>query len=610
MEIIKIKKKDIILLRLYILFMSGILMLYLNMCHNKNFLKVLNLDFGMAQLMKNIAYLIMMLLILFYCYLYSYFWKQIYYQLGVIFAWGYDKRTIIKKIIKKQIIDMFIYMLAGVLWGYSCYILLLYTLGQSNYTGIVIEPVLLLSTILGLGGPIQYKVVMSKSIMEFIKVNKIHFKNLKLPVLFARVLAVFCLLAGFGGMIYLKKNTVVITSLWRSVPILIEVIAIYLIIKYGILFSVKKRKGKGKQILLIEYVRCEFNQLALIISSVAIATFLSIFVTTIVLCSNTATSKEVLEYDKPFEFVFDITAKEEGLLSDYIKELKDKNAEMYHINFLMGNLKWETENFDLPVMIVKQSDYNQLNGEEIDLSVGNAAMLSQVDKDSVMVMEEADGREWSFLPLGEIEFECGKIQKINLKDEIWNIAFNLKDQNMRTLILNDKDYNNLISANNNQMCKFMINSNGNADTKKAINTMLKNVTVDNLIVRDEGISYQYAQRRIMVVFTFLTAMVMLACLIIFQMLRLISEKEKWEHSKRILWILGVEKTKLYKELKKRMNIQTLYPALGGGTLALFFSQIYIREFNFAVFASTLFIFLLTLFVEFVWRKYTVFYLNK
>lgn len=114
----------------------------------------------------------------------------------------------------------------------------------------------------------------------------------------------------------------------------------------------------------------------------------------------------------------------------------------------------------------------------------------------------------------------------------------------------------------------------------------------------------------MVVFTFLTELVMLACLIIFQMLRLIAEKEKWKHNKKILRILGVEKTKLYKQIEDRMSLQTLYPAFGGGILGLVFSQIYIRKFDFLIFTSTLSIFLLILLLEFIWRKYAVFYLNS
>lgn len=156
----------------------------------------------------------------------------------------------------------------------------------------------------------------------------------------------------------------------------------------------------------------------------------------------------------------------------------------------------------------------------------------------------------------------------------------------------------------------MVNCNGKTEAESVISTMLKNVTVDNLTVREEGINDQYAQRRIMVVFTFLTELVMLACSIIFQMLRLIVEKEKWKHSKKILRILGVEKVKLYKQIEDRMSLQILYPAFGGGILGIAFSQIYIRKFDFLIFTSTLLIFLLTLLLEFIWRKYAVFYLNS
>lgn len=114
MEIIKIKKKDIFLLRLYTIFMSGIVMLYLNMCHNKNFLDILNLDYGMAQLMKNIACLIILLLTIFYWYLYSYFWKQISYQSGVIFAFGSNKRAVVEEITIQRVKDIVICMISGI----------------------------------------------------------------------------------------------------------------------------------------------------------------------------------------------------------------------------------------------------------------------------------------------------------------------------------------------------------------------------------------------------------------------------------------------------------------------------------------------------------------
>lgn len=609
MEMIKIKKKDILLMRLYTIFMSGIVMLYLNMCHNKNFLDILNLDYGMAQLMKNIAYLIILLLTIFYWYLYSYFWKQISYQSGVIFAFGSNKRAVAEEITIQRVKDIIICMISGILLGYICYALVLYSLGQNNYNCIVGRPVLLLAVIYGAGSYIQYKLVMSKSIVELIKVNENRFRALNKSITGGRFLAALCLLIGFAGTIYLKSSEAVITSLWRFAPILVEVIGIYLFIKYWILFSFKEITGNHRKILLTEYIRCEFRQLTLIISSVAAAAFLSIFVTTIVLCNHTLTSKEVLEYDKPFEMVFDI-ADNEDTLYDYLREAEDNGAELCNIKYLMGNIRWSTEKFDLPLMIIKQSDYTKLTEDKINVSAGNAVMLSQVDKNTVMIMTEADGKEWSFMPLGEIEFQCGEVQKINLTDEVWNIVFNLQDQSLRTLILNEKDYNNLISENSREINKYMINCNGKTEAKSIISTMLKNVTVDNLTVREEGINYQYAKRRIMVVFTFLTELVMLACLIIFQMLRLIAEKEKWKHSKKILRILGVEKAKLYKQIEDRMSLQTLYPAFGGGILGLAFSQIYIRKFDFLIFTSTLLIFLLTLLLEFIWRKYAVYYLNS
>lgn len=173
MEIIKIKKKDIFLLRLYTIFMSGIVMLYLNMCHNKNFLDILNIDYGMAQLMKNIAFLIILLLTIFYWYLYSYFWKQISYQSGVIFAFGSNKRAVVEEITIQRIKDIIICMISGILFGYICYALVLYSLGQNNYNCIVGGPVLLLAVIYGAGSYIQYKLIMSSVGFHFYLVNSI-----------------------------------------------------------------------------------------------------------------------------------------------------------------------------------------------------------------------------------------------------------------------------------------------------------------------------------------------------------------------------------------------------------------------------------------------------
>lgn len=608
-ETIKIEKKYILLLRYYVVFMSGIIMLYLNMCHNKNFISILNHDYGLAQLMKNIAYMIILLLMLFYCYLQSFFWKKLYYQLGVIFALGNNPKTVIKNIMKQRIKEMFICMMIGISLGYMCYIFVSNYLIQNKKAGFVSEPIILLTALLGLVNFTQYKLMVHKSIMDFMKSSENKFRTLNCSIVFYRVLAVICLVAGFAGVLYLKQSDIVITSLWRSIPIVIEVVGLYLIIKYWILFFLKEREGNDRRILLIEYIRCEFSQLSLIVSSVAATAFLSIFVTTIVLCSSTSISKEVLEYDKPFEVVFDIVDHEEEI-SDYIRKAKEQNAEVYHIQYLMGNLRWSTDKFDLPIMIIKQSDYNELSKEKISIPVGSAVMLSQVDKSSVMVMEESDGSEWSFLPLGEIEFEYNGIQKIFLAKEIWNIVFNLQDQSLRTLILNENDYNNLISTKSNEINKFMIHYKGSPEAKEIMNQMLQNVTVNNLIIREDGIHDQAAQRKIEVAFTFLTALVMFACLILFQMLRLISEKEKWKHSRKILGVLGVEKIRLYKEIKERMNIQTLYPALGGGLLGLAFSQVYIRQFNFSIFVSTSLIYLFTLLLEFIWRKYTVYYLSQ
>ena len=338
------------------------------------------------------------------------------------------------------------------------------------------------------------------------------------------------------------------------------------------------------------------------------ASFLCIFIVTIVLNSSTYISKSALEYDKPFDIVFDINSLEKKEIDPYLKQLESDGAIVYNINYMDGYIRWTDDEYDFPILILKEDDYYKLTNQNLNLKEGQAALLSQVNKDSVMIMTEMNGAEWSFLPLGEIQFKCGSLYQVNLVSEIWNIVFNLSEQDIRTFILNDADYKRVAFDNNKEKSKILINKNTCRDS--LINKMIDNITMENLLIKETGMNFQKAQRKVLIVFTFLVDFVLLICLITFQILRILAGKEKWDRNVELLNLISIEEKRIKFETRKRMIFQTLVPSIFGGVLGIVFSQIYVRQFAMAIFIEQIIVFILLFTVEYIIYKSGVLYFGK
>ena len=111
-------------------------------------------------------------------------------------------------------------------------------------------------------------------------------------------------------------------------------------------------------------------------------------------------------------------------------------------------------------------------------------------------------------------------------------------------------------------------------------------------------------------FTFLVDFVLLICLITFQILRILAEKEKWDRNVELLNLISIEEKRIKFETRKRMIFQTLVPSIFGGVLGIVFSQIYVRQFAMAIFIEQIIVFILLFTVEYIIYKSGVLYFGK
>ncbi len=604
MKYLKISLNNKLLLDFFTVLTSCIFMLFINLYNNKPLLNKLNFDFGLSSLMEQIEYLIILLLLLFFCYLYIHFWTQIQNQLRILLLLGGNNSYIIPKTILIRGGMYCISSAIGLISGGLFYKALVQTLDQDIYSYTLQKPIILLAITFIIANVVTYL---------FFKVKYVGIRSIKMSVVdnffVVYILGVIILLGtGFWLTICLKKHNILITSNVWSLPVISELVCIYLLAKCFVAGNLNKKEIKFNKILFIEYLRREKGIFTVVFSSVMSASFLCIFIVTIVLNSSTYISKSALEYDKPFDIVFDINSLEKKEIDPYLKQLESDGAIVYNINYMDGYIRWTDDEYDFPILILKEDDYYKLTNQNLNLKEGQAALLSQVNKGSVMIMTEMNGAEWSFLPLGEIQFKCGSLYQVNLVSEIWNIVFNLSEQDIRTFILNDADYKRVAFDNNKEKSKILINKNTCRDS--LINKMIDNITMENLLIKETGMNFQKAQRKVLIVFTFLVDFVLLICLITFQILRILAEKEKWDRNVELLNLISIEEKRIKFETRKRMIFQTLVPSIFGGVLGIVFSQIYVRQFAMAIFIEQIIVFILLFTVEYIIYKSGVLYFGK
>lgn len=284
-----------------------------------------------------------------------------------------------------------------------------------------------------------------------------------------------------------------------------------------------------------------------------------------------------------FEMPYDFTAYMDTVDGDDLKRIEDFEmqegallTDTRLVRISDGAIQWEGQEFNRLVHVMPESSYFDLTGKHLGLQNGEIVVLSQIDRNYYVGIQEENGVRWGFQPPGPVPFLVGdKVYTGTIVREIWEIVYNIEDQAQRTYIITDEDYEGIVSEAGCDQMKYFV-SVSSPGSLSAVYSRLQEISP--IITAKEATLETQAQNKLVVsILILLAVMLLLFSLVSLIMLRInqnISE-EKRKYSN--LFSIGYTYAQLLGEIRKEMATLFFVPLVVGSLISIMYALLLNRR---------------------------------
>lgn len=282
--------------------------------------------------------------------------------------------------------------------------------------------------------------------------------------------------------------------------------------------------------------------------------------------------------DHSFEMPYDFTVYMDAVDGDDLKRIEEFETQESAlltdtrlVRISDGAIRWEGQEFNRLVHVMPESSYFDLTGRYLGLQNGEIVVLSQIDRNYYDIgIQEENGIQWGFQPPGPVSFLVGgKVYTGTIVKEIWEIVYNIEDQAQRTYIIEDEDYEGIVSEAGYDQMKYFISVSG-PDSLSTVYDRLQEIS-PVITAKEADLETQAQNKLVVSILILLAVMLLLFSLVSLILLRIdqnISE-EKRKYSN--LFSIGYTYAQLQGEIRKEMATLFFVPLVLGLSISIMYA---------------------------------------
>lgn len=330
--------------------------------------------------------------------------------------------------------------------------------------------------------------------------------------------------------------------------------------------------SKGKyldNLFYISQLRTNYQKYAKLLTTCTIIIIFGLFMT--IMDINFITSSSSNGYDMPFDFIAYGNNSDNKTISKIKKFEEDHNdliSSAYLVNITDGYIMWDSDEYNRPIHVIPERTYRSLSGKSLNIKQDEIIVLSQIDRNQYNVGTQFyNGVEWGFQPLGNVQFKIADIiYQGEITKEIWEVIYNIDNQNQRTYIISNFNYDEIIDSLGSAQWKYFVSV---SDSKYSaiIYEQLQNIC-PMIESKEEKIGKQIESSFIVSFIVLLVVALFLFLLINLIFLRISQnmneEREKYSN----LFSIGYTYKQLQDEIKKEMSTLFFLPVIIGGVFTI------------------------------------------
>ena len=487
---------------------------------------------------------------------------------GILITMGMPRKKLKKHLLIRTAIPVVTAVVAGAVFGYGIYDIVILngvihtgkTILQDLSISLLLSTILILLSICYLGMIWNHRVFNYKDILDIVNGREAKMKRSGRPKVMAAV-GLVLLVVGNLFLIINKIGTKEPSNLVVLISIATVIFGVYLsVFSFGYWFPavLAYRDKKRKNLLLINEIRSHYRNDAKALSAYAIINWINVFLTVVIVIlwlNNT-----MLDYsDSPYDYV--LVFEEQGY--DAMTEFVNRNEDVLYESHILKSVEGTTVYGGREVVLIPESDYNEMAGKALEIEKGHMVLLSQVDRSMVNITTEPDGREWSYCAIDEeIPIDiCGYQTSFVIDYEIWEFFINCEDSKQRILILNDDDFG-MAAQHDSLQYKLCINF---VEGKSLdISSLDEKMQPVHILGRQEHFMKVQRENNILIVSLIAMLAALNIILLFTQVTQYLSGKNSRKRDSNIQLTLGIKEGDKEKTRLQSLRIKNFLPVLIGG----------------------------------------------
>ncbi len=487
---------------------------------------------------------------------------------GILIAMGMQRKKLKKHLLIRTAIPVVTAVAAGAVFGYGIYDIVILngvihtgkTILQDLSISLLLSTILILLSICYVGMIWNHRGFDYKDILDIVNGREAKMKRSGRSKVMAAV-GLVLLVVGNLFLIINKIGTKEPSNLVVLISIATVIFGVYLsVFSFGYWFPavLGYRDKKRKNLLLINEIRSHYRNDAKALSAYAIINWINVFLTVVIVIlwlNNT-----MLDYsDSPYDYV--LVFEEQGY--DAMKEFVNRNEDVLYESHILKSVEGTTVYGGREVVLIPESDYNEMAGKALEIEKGHMVLLSQVDRSMVNITTEPDGREWSYCAIDEeIPIDiCGYQTSFVIDYEIWEFFINCEDSKQRILILNDDDFG-MAAQHDSLQYKLCINF---VEGKSlVISSTDEKMQPVHILGRQEHFMKVQRENNILIVSLIAMLAALNIILLFTQVTQYVSGKNSRKRDSNIQLTLGIKEEDKEKTRLQSLRIKNFLPVLIGG----------------------------------------------